>query len=151
MLKKFSSKGDLPSHPNKLGQLELLPAKRPTATEISPEIIAVQSDMVAAINLAVQASGLSDKQVYDVLGIDAATFSKIRRSQAYFPACKLDALLDVVGNDIPLRWWARQRGFELKPLRSDLEKRNAALEERVRQLEHDMQVIVEYNRQVRAT
>lgn len=103
-------------------QLDLLQSRKPDPEPVEIGTVAKQRDMQAAINLCVQSSGLIDKEVYRVIGIDAATFSKIGNRQAYFPACKLISLMDTCGNEVPLIWLAQQRGYELKPLLSTLEQ-----------------------------
>lgn len=70
--------------------------------------------------------------------------------QAYFPNNKEQALMDLCGNEIPLRWDALKRRYELRPLRSDLERRVAELEEQLAQERHDKEVILEFVKQARA-
>lgn len=105
--------------------------------------------MLAAVNLCIQASGLIDKQVYDRLDIDAATFSKIKSRQAYFPACKLDQLVNICGNDAPLRWWATKRGFELVPMRSDLERQLASERAARIEAERKLEIVTQFVKETR--
>lgn len=145
---EFGRKSDPQSDPNLLGdfdggQLSLL-ERHPKPEPIEAAIVLRQRDLSAAILLSIQASGMTDKQVYGPLRLDAATFSKIRSGQASFPANRLEALRKLLGNDIPLQWWAHRAGYELRPLRSDLERRVVELEEQLAQERHDRQVERDY-------
>lgn len=85
--------------------------------------------MLAAIALCVQAAGLQDKEVYLQLGIDAGHWSRIVKGDAHFPLDRLGALMDICGNESPLVWLAHSRGYELKPLESEMQRELRETEE----------------------
>jgi len=68
---------------------------------------------MSAVDLCITAAGLS---------IDKAQWSRIRAGQAHFPHDKLIALMDAMGNDIPLAWLAFQRGKGLHLLESEQQR-----------------------------
>lgn len=81
-----------------------------------------QSTFTAAIRLAANVSGLEEKQIYSELDIDAGHWTRILNGQAHFPPDKLDQFCDIVGNEIPLMWWAHRRGKGLHLLLSEAER-----------------------------
>lgn len=79
--------------------------------------------MTRAIDLCVQLAGeKNDKPVYSDLGIDAATWSRIKQGEAHFPHEKFEQLMDRCGNDVPLLWLADRRGYELRRKLSAVEQ-----------------------------
>ncbi|MEW7987870.1 MAG: hypothetical protein AB2799_18955 [Candidatus Thiodiazotropha sp.] len=106
---------------NNLLQIDL-----PLARDMQPvdiEVIRKQPSLSAAIKLCISLSGFdSDKPVYMTLGIDAGHWTRISKGDAHFPQDKLEALMDLCGNEVPLIWLANKRGYELKQLQSEVEK-----------------------------
>ena len=74
-------------------QPQLPLARRPAVTDVPLEIVMRCRDLLAAINLCIEVSGLDDKEVSLTLGIDAAQWSRIRKGEAHFPPRKLPALM----------------------------------------------------------
>jgi hypothetical protein len=68
------------------------------------------------------------KEVYGPLGIDQAQWSRIWAGTAYMDPDLLFSLMDLCGNDVPLRYDALMRGYELIRVKSGLEERIAGLE-----------------------
>jgi predicted XRE-type DNA-binding protein len=124
--------------------LPLFDGRQPERPEVSHDFIVTRSSMRKAIQLAIDVCGLEDKQIAGSLGIDVAQWSRIKTGNAWFPQDRLVEFMKLVGNDIPLIWLAHQRGYELRPLRSALERENLELRERVAQLERDQETIVEF-------
>ena len=79
----------------------------------------------------IEEGGLQDKSVCIELNIDSGVLSRARSSQAHFPPDKIPALMDLCGNEIPLRWLNLTRGYGMVKLKSRLE---AELEEKDRKL-----------------
>lgn len=125
------------------GQMELPLAQRPLQPTIDPAIVKAQPSMTAAINLCVNVSGLQDKVIYIDLDIDAGHWSRIRKGDAHFPVDRLNALMDLCGNEIPLQWQAMKRGYELKRPRSELETIIELEREKNRELEKKMETMIE--------
>lgn len=119
-------------------------SRRPEHATISDAVVAAQPSFMAAINLMVSASGLEDKEVYMPLDIDPGHWTRMRRGEAHFPTNKIDAAMELCGNDIPLRWLAYRCGYELKPLMSDLERQLHAEREENRRLKDKLETITQF-------
>ena len=108
--------------------------------QLDTRVVDAQPTMTAAIRLCQQMSGLDDKEIAGKNGIvaDVAQWSRITRScQHYFPQDKLGALMDVCGNEAPLIWLARSRGYELVPLETEMERRLRLEHEKADELERE--------------
>lgn len=119
------------------GQARLVLA--PQRRAVDAELVRRCPTMTRAIELCVQASGeKNDKPVYSDLGIDAATWSRIKQGEANFPHEKLEALMERCGNDVPLVWLADRRGYELRRklsvVEQDLEAERARNDDLARKL-----------------
>lgn len=132
---------------NGVEQLELLTdGGKPlrTAQPVSPDVIYRQPDRLSAIKLAVQVSGLDEKQIYMALGLDKATWSKIMSGRFNFPTNKEEQFYDVVGNEIPLIWLAFRRGKGLHDLEDAKDARIRELETRVADQRKEIDTLVKY-------
>lgn len=132
-------------------QLELLPPRiNPYVAEVTPELIRSicrQPTLLGAWNLAQNLAALEDKQVYDVLGMDASHWTKIRKGLASPPADeRFVRYFDVVRNEIPLIWLVEARGYDwmsLRKHRSDEARRIEELEEENAALKRSMSMWVQ--------
>lgn len=99
-------------------------ARSPVRSDIPVEVIARQKDLLAAINLCIDVSGLDDKEIYLSLEIDAGHFSNIRKGKqgCHFPTNKIEELMELCGNEIPLIWLADRRGKGLHMLETESER-----------------------------
>jgi hypothetical protein len=98
-----------------------------TAQEISRE-----SSLGGAIDLCAKVAGLEPKQVQTDLKLDKAQWSRWTSGQEGVIWPKLQAVMDLCGNDAPLLWMLQARGYDLASLRkreTDLEKQNRMLRE----------------------
>ena len=118
------------------GHLALV--RTPQQTELSADSIAKQKTLLGAINLCITESALEDKEIYLALEIDAGHFSNLRKGNGHFPTNKIEALMDLCGNEIPLIWLANKRGYALMLIVSEAERklkegeaREAKLQEQV--------------------
>ncbi|HZO22806.1 MAG TPA: hypothetical protein VFB37_09920 [Steroidobacteraceae bacterium] len=117
-------------------QLELLPERQsPHVEPVTSELIQTikrRQTFLAAWNFAQDFAGLEHKEVYVPLGIDAAHYTKIRNGTASPPADeRFNRYLEIVGNEIPLIWWAESRGYDwltIRKHRSNEQRRIAELE-----------------------
>lgn len=127
-------------------QLELMDGGKPFRAEqpVATEVIYRQSSMLSAIRLAIQASGLEEKEVYMPLGIDKAQWSRIMSGQAHFPTNMYEHFCDLVGNEIVLVWFAFRRGKGLHDLEDAKDKRIRELEEQVADQGKEIQTLVKY-------
>lgn len=120
-------------------QPQLPLARRPAVTEIPLEIVMRGKDLLAAINLCIDVSGLDDKELSITLGIDAAQWSRIRKGDAHFPPRKLGALMDLCGNEVPLIWLARTRGYTLVQIETETQRQLREERDRSAELEKRLQ------------
>lgn len=83
-------------------------------TEVSDDLILQLSDKRAALRACVMFSGKPLKAVAFELGISADHLSKMLNPSPdprHFPQEKENLLMDVCGNEIPLRWALLKRGY----------------------------------------
>jgi hypothetical protein len=106
-----------------MNQAELHLIRRADSQSVSTDIILRRKDFLGAINLCIEVSGLDDKEIYIELQIDAAQWSRIRKGDAHFPPNKLQSLMSVCGNQVPLIWLARQYGYELVQIESETQRK----------------------------
>lgn len=131
---------------NNLAQIDLPLARDMQAVDLT--LVKRQPTLSAAIKLCISLSGFdSEKQIYMTLGIDAGHWTRISKGDAHFPQEKLEALMDLCGNEAPLIWLANRRGYELKPLRSAVEIENDRLRAQLKEQEalhaHTIQILRE--------
>jgi hypothetical protein len=103
---------------------------------VTVDIVAVSRlpTFSAAITYCVGISGFDRKEVYSEIGIDAATWSRIESGAAYFPMPKLEKLMDICGNEVPLMWLVNSRNYEWSSLREKQTEMERKLAEKDRQL-----------------
>jgi len=113
-------------------------ARRPEVAAAPIETIMRRKDFLGAINLCIELSGLDDKEIYMELQIDPAQWSRIRKGDAHFPPNKLQSLMTVCGNQVPLVWLARSYGYQLVQIETETQRllresqeREAKLQERL--------------------
>lgn len=116
---------------------------------IDVDLVCRQPTLSAAIRLCISLAGFeSEKQVYMTLGIDKGQWSRIQKGDAHFPQDKLISLMDICGNEAPLIWLSRKRGYELKPLKSSLEKKVEDLERQLAERDLKQAAMIEVLREV---
>lgn len=94
----------------------------PIGAPVSPDVIARCRDMASAIQLSIQVAQLNQKQIYMALRMDKGHWSRVMSGELQFPADRLDALMDLTGNTIPLAWLAHRRGLGLHMLESEQQR-----------------------------
>jgi hypothetical protein len=112
-------------NPVEQGRLLLASTPRsPAGEEVSYQSIARKKTLLDAVNYCIEVSGLDDKAIAISLGIDAGHFSNIRKGKAgsNFPLTKLDDLMTLCGNEIPLVWQALRRGKGVHLLEGEAER-----------------------------
>ena len=95
---------------------------REVNVEIALETIMRQKSLLSAVSLCISASGLQDKEVYLSLEIDAGHWSRIMKGDAHFPLNKLGELMNLCGNEAPLIWLARSKGYGLVQLETETQR-----------------------------
>lgn len=98
--------------------------RAPDPDEVSIQSIARKKTLLDAINYCIEVSGLDDKAIAMSLDIDPGHFSNIRKGKAgaNFPLTKLDDLMTLCANHIPLIWLAMKRGMGLVMLEGEAER-----------------------------
>jgi hypothetical protein len=94
-------------------------------------------------------AGLEPKDVYEPLGHDKATWSKIDSGAMSFQADKILKFCDVTRNIAIVEWLAFQAGHELRPLRSELQERLEAAEARAAAAENELEVVKRFFRETK--
>lgn len=116
---------------------------------VSDDIIAALPSMTAAINKCVEVAGFQPKTICIELEIDPGHFTRMQSGQAHFPQDKIAPLMDLCGNEIPLRWLALSRGKGLVILKSALELENEQLRAALESQQQKLETITEFMRQVK--
>ena len=130
-------------------QRELRLSRRASPAHVADEVVRVQPSFMAAIGLCISSSGLEDTEIVLTLEIDAGHWTRIKRGDAHFPPNKLVPLMELCGNDIPLRWLAMRCGYELRPAQSALERRLEEAEAARREAEQRLETITQFMRDTR--
>jgi hypothetical protein len=86
-------------------------------SDVTTQEIAREQTLGGAIDLCVKAAGFTPKQVQDAIKADKAQFSRWTDGKEGIVWPKLIALMDACGNDAPLFWMLRARGYDLASLR----------------------------------
>lgn len=128
---------------NKIEQPQLPLCRRAEKTTVPVELVLKQSTMAGAIALCVQLSGLEEKEIYMVLGIDAGHWTRIMKGDAHFPVNKLNDLMDLCGNEAPIFWMAHSRGYGLVLLKSEAERRAEQAEARAKEAEDKLKFLTQ--------
>lgn len=92
--------------------------------DISDEMVVRCKDLRAAIRLCVEVSGKQIKEVAYELSINKDHLSRMINTSddpRHFPPERLNDLMNICGNEVPLRWMALSRGYGLFRLKSELE------------------------------
>jgi hypothetical protein len=100
-------------------QIELLMSPKTDQQPVSDEAIFLCRDKLAAIRLAIAASGLEEKEVYMALQIDKATWSKILSGHFNWPTDGDERFEAIVQNNILSKWQMWKRGYKQPEKRLD--------------------------------
>lgn len=106
-------------------------------------VIRLQKTFWDACVLAMSVAGLCAKQIYIPLRIDKGHWSRIESGEAHFPHQKIEALLDLLGNDIPLQWLAYRRGKGLHLLESEQQRRLREKDDQIAELTQKLEWTIE--------
>lgn len=121
--------------------------------EIQDATIAKCKDLRAALRLCIEISGLERKDVAFQIGILDNHLSRMLAENSednrHFPTEKIAFLMDICGNEIPLRWMAMSRGYGLYRLRTALEIENEKLKTELDRERREREVILKAFKEVR--
>lgn len=96
-----------------------------------------------AFTLACDASGLEDKEIYSAWGVDAGTFSRMKKGEATPQGDAVRAFCEIVGNRIYPEWLAFQVGCGLVVIQTEAERRAAVAEARAAEAERENRLLRE--------
>lgn len=102
------------------------------AVDVPIDFIRACKDELAALNLCMNLSNLSDETIREELGIDKGHFSRMRKGRGNFPANKRLHLMAICGNRAPVQ-------FEALHLNCDLVEKSK--EARIRELEAELELV----------
>lgn len=114
---------------------------RPAMQRLDVAMVARQPNLTAAILLCQQISGLDDKELCKALGLDAGQWSRVKTGQAHFPQERMTKLMDVCGNEAPLLWLANRRGYELRELETEWQRRERIARREREKLEEENRLL----------
>lgn len=124
-------------------QRELELFRQPEVNTVPIELIRKQAGAGAAFTLACTSSGLLDQTIYEFVGIDAGTFSKIKKGLATLQAELHPKFCYAVNNRIYPEWCAFQLGCTLVEIKTEAERRAEAAEKRAAEAELKVRVLME--------
>lgn len=107
------------------------------------ELVRKQASAGAAFTLACTSSGLLDQTIYEFVGIDAGTFSRIKKGLATLQADLVPKFCYAVNNRIYPEWCAHQLGCTLVEIKTEAERRAEAAERRAEEAELKVRVLME--------
>lgn len=131
-------------------QRELDLFRQPEPNDVPIDLVRKQAGPGAAFSLACTSSGLLDQTIYEFVGIDAGTFSKIKKGLATLQADLEQKFCYAVNNKIYPEWRAFQLGCTLVEIKTEAERRADAAERRAAEAELKVRVLME-TFQTRAT
>ena len=116
-------------------QGHLMLSRQPPQIDVPLEVIMQRKTLLGAINLCIDLSGLEAKEVCIPLNIDPGHFANLRKGVGHFPPDKINDLMDLCGNEVPLVWQNTKRGYGMVLLKSEAERRAEEAESRAAEAE----------------
>lgn len=106
----------------------------PIPVDVSPAEIAREKSFGGSIDLCAKAAGIEPKQLQEKLRWDKAQWSRWTTGGEGILWPKLVSLMDLCGNEAPLKWMLHQRHYDLDSLRhveTELERQNREMKEEI--------------------
>jgi hypothetical protein len=122
-------------------QAELALLRRAEPNAMPVEVIRSKRTQGAAFTLACDSSGLDDKEIYLQLGIDAGTFSRIKKGTNTLSNDLLRRFCDIVSNTVYAEWLAYQVGGTVVMIQSEAERQLAERDARIAKLEERLRIV----------
>lgn len=126
---------------------------RRATDQIADEVVGRCRTMKSAIKLCVEVSGLCIKEISHQMQCEEKWLSRVLADNPedtrHFPPDRLYELMDICGNEVPLRWLALKRGYGLHKLRSQLEIENEELQRQVKEKDMRISTIMEIVKEIR--
>jgi hypothetical protein len=132
-------------------QPDLFPGEMAVPGQLPLSIIVAQPTKLAALNLALSLSGLTDSKLSKAAGVrDPAQWTRIKSGDAHFPTNGGVALMRKMRLFYPLQWEAYHCGFDLVPHQTEMEIRLARSEQARLAAEERARIAEEKNRDLMA-
>ena len=92
---------------------------------VDPVSIDRRQTFTQALVLCAEIGDLTPQKLAGKVVKDEESWSRIKSPtpKQFFPQDKLNDLMDMAQNEVPLIWLARRRGYELHPMETELERR----------------------------
>lgn len=116
--------------------------------EVSIEVIMACKTFKEALKLCKSISGLEDKQICGHLDIDPAQWARIFGACGHFPENKLIEYMRLCQNITPAIWLSRTLGYNLVPLKNELELENERLRQDLEKEREKIAIITEFQRTI---
>lgn len=126
-----------------MNQIEIDLTRRADSNTAPIETIRRQETQGAAFALACINSGLPDKTIYSHVGIDSATFSKIKNGLATIQAKDIARFCWIVNNHIYPEWLAYQTGHTLVEIETETQRKLRLSEEANRKKDIKIETLME--------
>lgn len=123
-------------------QRELDLFRQPPPNSLPIELIRNFKTSGKAFTSACDSSGLPDQTIYEFVGIDAGTFSKIKKGLATLQGDDWAKFCFAVNNYIYPEWCAYQLGRTLVEIKTEAERRADAAEKRAADAELKVQTLM---------
>ena len=107
-------------------------------SEVTAQEVMRKTSLGGAIDLCAEVAGLEPKQIQAELRLDKAQWSRWTSGSEGVIWPKLQAVMDLCGNDAPVLWMCHSRGYDL-----------ASLRKRESELQHQLRLVQEENRALR--
>jgi hypothetical protein len=88
-------------------------SEMPRPARADDNLVVRAGDLLAAVQMCVQLSGLSNETICERLAIDPGHWTRMMQGRASLQLKKLPALMRICGNLAPLQWLAQEMGFDL--------------------------------------
>lgn len=100
------------------------------------------SSLLRAIVMCADFGGLAEKEAAEAMGVDNATWSRIKSGTAGIKPDALETFMDACGNELPLYYLAARRGYELVPSQTELERQLAEEQAKTARLEQQLESLM---------
>jgi len=116
--------------------------------EIPDSAILKCKEMKAALRMCVEQSGMELQDVAFRLNIEYGHLKRMLNANddRHFPMDRLNDLMTICGNEIPLRWLALSRGYGLHRLKTKLEEENEHLRSELEAMQRERGAIAGFFR-----
>ena len=120
--------------------------------DMSDQVLLRCKDLRAALRLCIETSGRQIKEIAFDLDINKDHLSRMINASEdprHFPLERLDDLMTICGNEIPLRWQALKRNYGLHELKSAQDIKIERLERELEEERKEKQIMMKIVKEIR--